>query len=201
MINTFYYITAYALLLGLCVSCRHPAEKGNAEQPANGGIAGADNKGWPASFGFGETADASEIALLDRDVRPDGKGLPKGSGTVPAGRNVYIMKCAACHGMTGREGPQAQLVGPAGDTTKAKTIGNYWPYATTVFDYIRRAMPYNAPGSLTDSEVYSLTAFLLAVNKITNSATVINAETLPGVRMPAQKDFIPDDRRGGPEIR
>lgn len=80
-------------------------------------------------------------------------------------------------------------------------IGNYWPYATTVFDYIRRAMPFNAPGSLTDEEVYSLTAYLLTANKILDEKTVLNATVLPKVMMPAQKFFVPDDRKGGPEVR
>lgn len=88
-----------------------------------------------------------------------------------------------------------------GDTTRAKAIGNYWPYATTLFDYTRRAMPYNAPGSLSAGEVYSLTAFLLYANKIIDSEKVINAASLPQVVMPAKKFFVTDDRRGGPEIR
>lgn len=158
-------------------------------------------KNWPASFGFGRIAEAREIAALDIAVRPNGKGLPAGEGRVPEGRQLYAVKCAACHGITGREGPYAVLVGAMGDTTKAKTIGNYWPYATTVFDYIRRAMPYNAPGSLTNEEVYHITAFLLYANRITDSAKVINAQTLPRITMPAAQLFVPDDRRGGHEIR
>lgn len=158
-------------------------------------------KNWPASFGFGRTAEVREMAALDIAVRPDGKGLPAGEGRVPAGRQLYAVKCAACHGITGREGPYAVLVGAMGDTTKAKTIGNYWPYATTVFDYIRRAMPYNAPGSLTNEEVYHITAFLLYANRITDSAKVVNAQTLPRITMPAAQLFVPDDRRGGHEIR
>jgi mono/diheme cytochrome c family protein len=124
-----------------------------------------------------------------------------GAGTVPEGRRIYAEKCAACHGKTGKEGPYNQLVGPAGDTTtRAKTIGNYWPYATTVFDYIRRTMPYNEPGSLSDEEVYSLTAYLLHANGIIDSALVLQKDNLPAVQMPAQHKFVPDDRRGGPEI-
>ena len=153
-------------------------------------------------FGFGRPATATDITRLDIDVRPDGAGLPKGSGTVLTGKAIYATKCAVCHGATGTEGPQGALVSPAGDTArKVKTIGNYWPYATTVFDYIRRAMPYNQPGSLTDDEVYSLTAFLLHANRIVNADAVMNRQTLPKVVMPAQKLFIPDDRRGGPEVR
>jgi cytochrome c len=88
-----------------------------------------------------------------------------------------------------------------GDTTKAKTIGNYWPYATTLFDYVRRAMPYNAPGSLTANEVYDLTAFLLYANKIIDSAKLVDARSLPAIVMPARQFFVTDDRKGGPEVR
>jgi cytochrome c len=152
-------------------------------------------------FGFGRPATPKEIAAIDIAIRPDGKGLPTGSGTVRTGRAIYAVKCAACHGKTGVEGPYMRLVGPMGDTTKAKTIGNYWPYATTLFDYTRRAMPYNAPGSLSSDEVYSLTAFLLAANRVIDSTMVMDASNLPGVEMPAKKLFIPDERKGGPEIR
>jgi cytochrome c len=152
-------------------------------------------------FGFGRPATPKEVAAMDIAIRPDGRGLPPGSGKALAGRAVYLVKCAACHGKTGVEGPFARLVGPMGDTTKVKTIGNYWPYATTLFDYTRRAMPYNAPGSLTNDEVYGLTAFLLAANRIIDSGMVVNAGNLPGIEMPAKKLFIPDDRKGGPEIR
>lgn len=163
---------------------------------------------WPASFGFGQLAKPQEIAVLDIDVRPDGQGLPPGLGTVVAGKTIYASKCAACHGKTGIEGPNNRLVEPVLEnkasgtgTGKEKTIGNYWPYATTLFDYIRRAMPFNAPGSLTNEEVYALTAFLLHANKIISAETIINAQTLPNIIMPAQKHFVIDDRRGGPEVR
>ncbi len=154
----------------------------------------------PSRFGFGKPADSATIAAWDIDISPDGRGLPQGSGTVAYGRSVYTVKCVSCHGPTGTESAY-RLVGAFGDTVKAKTIGNYWPYATTIFDYIRRAMPLNAPGSLSDSEVYGLTAFLLHANKIIDSNTVINAKTLPRIVMPAQKLFVPDDRKGGPEVR
>ena len=160
-----------------------------------------DTTAWPASFGFGRPATPAAIAALDISIQPDGKGLPAGSGNTPTGKAIYLMKCAACHGKTGVEGPAARLVGPMGDTTKAKTIGNYWPYATTLFDYTRRAMPYNAPGSLSADEVYSLTAFLLCANRVIDSNTVMTAKNLPNVVMPARQFFVPDDRKGGPEIR
>jgi mono/diheme cytochrome c family protein len=160
-----------------------------------------DTTGWPVSFGFGRVATPNEIAALDISVRPDGKGLPEGSGNPRSGRTIYQIKCAACHGRTGVEGPFARLVSQMGDTAKAKTIGNYWPYATTIFDYTRRAMPWNAPGSLSANEVYSLTAFLLQANRIIDSNTVLTAENLPKVIMPARQFFVTDDRKGGPEIK
>jgi len=156
---------------------------------------------WPASFGFGRTATSSEIKDIDIDIMPNGHGLPPGSGTAEAGRVIYLAKCAACHGITGREGPNNKLVSAGSDTAKEKTIGNYWPYATTVFDYIRRAMPFNEPGSLTDAEVYNLTAYLLNENKIIEPGTKINAGNLARIKMPAQHLFVNDDRRGGPEVR
>jgi cytochrome c len=160
----------------------------------------ADTVGWPARLGVGRLATAAEIAKLDTEVRPDGTGLPPGKGTVALGKGVYAARCAACHGQTGVEGPYNRLVASAGEG-KEKTIGNYWPYATTLFDYIRRAMPYNAPGSLTDEEVYGVTAFLLRANGLIDSTAVLDAATLPRVAMPARRRFVPDDRRDGPEVR
>ncbi|MFC5412589.1 c-type cytochrome [Larkinella bovis] len=161
-----------------------------------------DTAGWPARFGLGRPATAQEIAVVDIDVRPDGTGLPPGSGTVPAGQVLYAAQCVACHGATGTE--NATLGGRLVATSpqdRQKAIGNYWPYATTLFDYIRRAMPFNAPGSLSDQEVYSLTAYLLCLNKIVDSTAVMNAQTLPQVVMPARQFFVPDDRKGGREIK
>lgn len=160
----------------------------------------------PAQLGFGRPASAEEIAAWDIDVAPDGAGLPPGDGTPLAGATVYARKCAACHGRSGTEGPFDQLVGreprvgfPFGrDPSLVKTVGNYWPYATTLYDYINRAMPLDAPGSLTPGEVYSLVAFLLWRNEIIDSATDINAHTLPRVSMPAHDRFVLDNRRGGP---
>lgn len=165
-----------------------------------------DTTNWPVTFGLGRKAIAQEITRWDIAIRPDGKGLPEGSGDVRSGKIIYITKCAACHGATGIENPAVKLPAPAlvSDSlasSKAKTIGNYWPYATTVFDYIRRTMPYNAPGSLTNNEVYSVTAYLLNANRLIKDNTIINAKTLPAVKMPAQKLFISDDRHGGPEVK
>lgn len=160
-----------------------------------------DTTNWPATFGFGRKATEAEIERIDIDVTPAGHGLPIGSGTVDKGRRIYEIKCASCHGKNGTEGPYSKLVGAMGDTAKAKTIGNYWPYASTVFDYIRRAMPFNMPGSLSNNEVYSLTAFLLYRNKIIDSAIVMHAARLRVVKMPARSLFVNDDRNGGPEVR
>lgn len=160
---------------------------------------------WPKTSGMGRVASAAEIAALDIDVRPDGRGLPPGSGTVHAGQRLYQQKCARCHGRTGIEGPYNVLVSIQGDTTRKskqeKTIGNYWPYASTLYDYIHRAMPYDSSGSLTPEQVYSLTAFLLHANNIIDSTLVLTNQNLPQVVMPAQEMFVPDDRRGGPEVR
>ena len=156
---------------------------------------------WPASFGFGRQATFSEIKRIDIDIMPNGHGLPPAAGTPEAGRLIYLAKCAACHGITGREGPNNKLVSSESDTATEKTIGNYWPYSTTVFDYIRRAMPFNEPGSLTDSEVYNLTAYLLYENKIIKPGTKLNAGNLALIKMPAKHLFVVDDRRGGPEVR
>jgi cytochrome c len=156
---------------------------------------------WPESFGIGRKATRKEIRAWDIDVRPDGKGLPAGYGRVANGRIIYEKQCASCHGKEGTGATYSRLVGIMDDTTKVKTIGNYWPYSTTLFDYIRRAMPYNKPGSLSDTEVYGLTAYLLYLNKIIDSTTTIDNHTLPKVQMPAQPYFVNDDRRGGHEVR
>lgn len=157
----------------------------------------------PSSFGYGRKATQAEIDRLDIDVRPDGKGLPKGEGISAKGKIIFEAKCVACHGAGGIGGPNGSLVTNKTPTDKRreKTIGNYWPYATTVFDYVRRAMPFNEPGSLSNEEVYHLTAYLLHANGIIDEKVVINAQTLPKVEMPAKNLFVPDDRKGGTEIR
>jgi cytochrome c len=169
------------------------------------GAAGAQSKE-PPRFGIGRPATPAEITARDIDVRPDGAGLPPGSATSADGAPIYAARCASCHGKTGTEGPNDRLVGrlpndafPFGrDASVPHTIGNYWPYATTVFDYIRRAMPSDAPGSLKDNEVYALTAYLLYLNELIPADAVIDATSLPKVKMPARDRFVPDPR-GGPK--
>jgi hypothetical protein len=190
----------WALTL-LCLAVAFLMAAGSNKKVKVNGDIDRDTANWPITFGFGRVATVEEISKIDIDVRPDGIGLPAGSGDAAKGRKIYEIKCASCHGRNGTEGPQNQLVGTMSDTTRAKTIGNYWPYSTTVFDYIRRAMPYTQPGSLSDNEVYSLTAFLLYKNRIIDSSMVIDAVRLPKVKMPAKELFVNDDRRGGSEVK
>ena len=124
---------------------------------------------------------------------PDGAGLPAGSGTAGQGASIYAQKCAACHGDNGKGGISSALIakGPITSINAAeKTIGNFWPYATTLFDYIRRAMPWQQPKSLTSDEVYALTAYILVLNKVIGENEPMNATTLPQVRMPNRDGFI-----------
>jgi S-disulfanyl-L-cysteine oxidoreductase SoxD len=151
----------------------------------------AGGPGYRGPFGFGRTPSAADVKARDIAVGPDGEGLPPGHGSVSEGERVYQAKCVACHGQTGTEGPMDKLVG---GKLPVKTIGSFWPYATTVFDYIRRAQPFNQPGSLTDDEVYALTAWLLFKNKIIAADQVIDAKTLPTLRMPNRDGFVSDPR-------
>ena len=163
----------------------------------------------PSSYGLGRTATAEEIRRWDIDIMPDGTGLPPGSGTVAQGAAIYAAKCAVCHGATGTEGPFDVLVGripndsfPFGQGRGGpSTIGNYWPYATTLYDFLNRTMPFDAPGTLEADEIYSLVAVMLHWNEIIEQDAVMNAETLAEVIMPARDRFVPDNRKGGPEIR
>ncbi len=166
---------------------------------------------YPPRFGFGRPATADDIRKADTDVRPDGHGLPHDSGTVAAGEVVYKQRCIACHGATGVEGPFNKLVGRMpGDSFNfardqkllpLRTIGSYWPYATTLYDYINRAMPFDSPGSLKPREIYGVVAYLLNRNGLIAANTVMNERTLPAVLMPSRNKFVPDNRRGGREIR
>jgi cytochrome c len=142
---------------------------------------------------LGTPISPAEIAGWDISILPDGTGLPPGSGTPAQGSRIYAEKCAVCHGENGEGGQNAALVGGLPLTNgidTAKTVKNFWPYATTLFDFTRRAMPWPRPRTLTNDEVYALTAYILALNKIVGEDAVMNADTLPKVRMPNRDGFI-----------
>jgi S-disulfanyl-L-cysteine oxidoreductase SoxD len=147
---------------------------------------------------FGQPISPADLAPWDIEILPSGAGLPPGSGTVAQGEAVYTAKCQACHGAKGAGQPNDRLVGGQG-TIRAgqapvKTIGSYWPYATTLFDYVRRAMPWTNPKSLTNDEVYAVSAYLLNLNGIIGENDVMNAQTLAKVNMPNKDGFIPFPR-------
>ncbi len=179
-------------VLGLSVAGGRLSEAAGQQRASSGPL--------PETFGFGRPAMPEAIAELDIDVMPDGTGLPPGSGTAADGAQTWGRACRGCHGPEGEGGTAAPVVGrdPSG---RPLTVGNLWPYATTLYDYINRAMPRPTPGMLTPDQVYSLVAWILAKNEIIAEDAVMNAETLPAVVMPARDRFVPDDRRGGPEVR
>jgi S-disulfanyl-L-cysteine oxidoreductase SoxD len=143
---------------------------------------------------FGQPIAPSDLATWDISIGPDGAGLPPGRGTPAQGAAVYAAKCQACHGEKGAGKPNDTLVGGFGtiasDKPAVKTIGSYWPYATTLFDYVRRAMPYNATKSLSNDEVYAVSAYLLNLNGIIGNDDVMDAQTLPKVKMTNRDGFI-----------
>jgi S-disulfanyl-L-cysteine oxidoreductase SoxD len=165
---------------------------------------GAD--GYPSKFGFGQTATEEDIASIATAIPADGKGLPPGSGDYATGKQVYETACAACHGPDLKgvaglpdmpSGAALRLVGGRGTLTSQRpivTVESYWPYATTLFDYIRRAMPYTAPGSLSANEIYAVSAYILAEGKIIDKSAVLDARTLPRIEMPNREGFISDPR-------
>jgi S-disulfanyl-L-cysteine oxidoreductase SoxD len=143
---------------------------------------------------LGKAISEADVAAWDISILPDGTGLPAGSGTPDQGSMVFATKCAVCHGENGKGGSAAALVGGQPLTSgieTPKTIANFWPFATTLFDFTRRAMPWPRPRTLTNDEVYALTAFILAQNKIIGASDVMNAQTLPKVRMPNRDGFVP----------
>lgn len=182
-------VAAAVLALGAAVLAQSPAD--------------------PPRYGIGRPATAEDIRALDIDVMPDGRGLPSGSGTVAEGAAVYAAKCAACHGARGEGGSADRLVGRNdGDSFEfatnpklIRTVGSYWPYATTLYDYTFRSMPFTAPGTLTPGETYSLVAYLLFLNRIVPESAVMDARTLPQVVMPARDRFVRDNRAGGKAIK
>ena len=187
--------TAFALVLAFA-----------ACQMADGG-----DKGAPSTYGIGTPATAEQIAAMNTDVNPAGVGLPTGHGDATQGAELFARQCASCHGAKG-EGAPGNPPGPVlvgksegfnfgNDPKLVRTIGNYWPEATTLFDYIKRTMPLPAAGSLTDDEVYSLTAYLLVANEVLPAGASLDSASLMAVKMPARDKFVPDNRRGGKEVK
>lgn len=149
-------------------------------------------------FRIGRPVTEAELTPENYTVMPDGRGLPEGRGTATQGRSIFAENCETCHGASG-EGKDGypQLVGGVGTLASnqpVKTVGSYWPYPTTLFDYIRRAMPYDNPRSLSNDEVYAVAAFILSLDGIVEENQELNAETLPLIRMPNKDGFVPDPR-------
>lgn len=148
---------------------------------------------------LGKPLNPADSAALDMSVFPDGSGLPPGKGTAVEGKVIYDAQCAACHGAKGSGGSAGELAGGSAlnGPHPDQTVGNYWPYATTIFDFVRRSMPLNAPRSLSDEQVYAVTAYLLHINGLIGETAEMNAKTLPEVRMPNREGFVriwPDGR-------
>ena len=149
------------------------------------------------TFGVGHAPKPEELKAIDIEVTPDGRGLPPGRSTAGAGKEVYTRRCETCHGPTGKEGPQDVLVGGQGSLATSrplKTVGSYWPYATTLWDYINRAMPFEHPGTMTPDQVYAATAYVLFLNGIVSEQDIIDQTTLPQVKMPNRNGFTADPR-------
>jgi cytochrome c len=198
------WVLAGALALSALGACTR-------DRPAADGASGGDRP-TATRYGLGRAATPAEVAALDIDVAPDGHGLPPGRGAAAQGAALFAQKCASCHAPQGQGMPPffPALIGrdPRGegfpfakDWRITKTIGNYWPEATTVFDYVRRAMPHTTPGSLTNDEVYALTAFLLAANQVIARDATLDSAALVQVKMPYRSNFVRDDRRGGNELK
>jgi S-disulfanyl-L-cysteine oxidoreductase SoxD len=163
-----------------------------------GSIASAETQG---PYGIGRTATTAEVAGWNIDIGRDGRGLPPGRGTVSHGREVFAQQCASCHGEKGEGGVGDKLVGGQGSLATpnpVRTVGSYWPYPTTLFDYIRRAMPQNAPESLSDDDVYAVSAYILSLNGLLPPDATIDANALAAIKMPNRKMFVGDPR---PDVR
>ncbi len=187
----------------LATACSPPAPGGDASGDPDAPGPSTLGESAPARFGFGSPAPETLVARMDVDVKPNGEGLPPGSGSVARGRRVYEVHCVQCHGPTGAEGPNDRLVGagPWERWPEGRTVGGYWPYATTLFDYTRRAMPQTTPGVLTDDEVYAVTGYVLSLSGLVDADAVMDSAALASIDMPYRDRFVPDDRRGGPEVR
>lgn len=153
------------------------------------------------TYHVGRAATPDEIARRDISVAPDGKGLPAGEGTAVAGAVIYENRCRECHGPEGQGADETGFIGKPsdlkGDSPK-RTVGSYWPYATTLWDYINRAMPFDRPGELNRDQVYSVVAYILHLNGIVAEEDKLNAETLPKILMPNREGFVPDARPDAP---
>jgi cytochrome c len=147
---------------------------------------------------LGKPPTQQELSIIDISIKPDGDGLPTGSGNVELGKAVYTAKCLSCHGDNGIGKPADALVGGIGSLATNKpirTVGSYWPYSTTLFDYIRRAMPLNAPKSLSNNEVYALSAYILYLNGIVTKDIVLNSTNLASIQMPNRNGFIDESNK------
>jgi len=157
---------------------------------------------WPVAaqlptYGVGRPPTAEEVKAWDLTIPPDGQSLPPGSGTAALGQAIYEERCASCHGEKGEDPKYSRLVGGHGTLATDKpirTIGSFWQYATTLWSYIRRAQPFDEPGSLTADQVYAVTAYLLHLNGIIGEQDIMDAKTLPLVKMPNRDGFVPDPR-------
>ena len=202
-------------LLAAGAACSGGSGAGDFNPPArfeardDGAVPGGPGAG--QRYGIGRAATPAQVAAWDHDVGGLGAELPAGRGTVAEGEALYAAQCAQCHGAKG-EGmdpayPALVSRSPNGefnfakDPKAVKAIGNYWSHAPSLFDYIKRAMPLTAPGSLSDDQVYAVTAYLLAVNTVIPRTATLDAAALRAVTMPAADRFVPDDRRGGPEVK
>ena len=148
-------------------------------------------------FGVGHAPSADEVRQWDISISPDGAGLPPGSGSAAVGKEIFDNRCAKCHGAKGEGRDSVPLAGGQGTLKNPKplrTVGSYWPHATTIWDYINRAMPFNNPGMLSKDQVYAVTAYILFLNGIVGERDVIDARTLPKVRMPNREGFVRDPR-------
>lgn len=153
------------------------------------------------AYGIGRSPTRAELQAWGSDIGPGGENLPRGGAEPTSGRTVYQRKCAGCHGPTGTEGPDEPLAGGAGTLASdrpVKTVGSYWPFAPTLWDYINRAMPFAQPGSLSVNEVYGAVAYVLFLNRIIGEHDRIDETTLPKIRMPNRDGFVPDPR---PDVR
>jgi len=172
-------------------------------------VAGSGALAQMPTYGVGRAPTAEEIKVWDLTIPPDGQGLPPGRGTALLGKPAYVERCGSCHGENGEDPKYRALVGGRGPLTSAElsenldwvlggrqvlTIGRFWPHATTLWSYINRAMPFDRPGSLTHEQVYAVTAYLLYLNGIIGEGDVIDAHTLPAVKMPNRDGFVPDAR-------